>query len=616
MSHNLSTHRCKIIAEIGINHHGDLRIAKKLIDESANSNCWGIKFQYRDNLTFYNQNNFESCEIGDEILKAEIDRTNLSVGEIVTLINYAKDKGLKVGVSFFRIADLDKFFKEGEHNLDFLKVPSAECLTLSLIDKMLAYTDLVLVSAGGHDPKKVNSLLSKYKSKIVLFHCVANYPAEFGSQRLNTISYYLDQGWQSVGYSSHDACQEVCMFAAALHACFIERHITLDKNGGGLDDSTSSEPEFFKQLSEFVNNIEGTLAGDISYLNQGEILNMQNLGTSLYATRTLEIGYVPCLDDFSICAPRKGLSVGEFDLDFQGQELHQEVKLGEPLLERHFLKFSRASAVSKDIQKVINQSEVGLPIRLHDHETINEIFDISNYEFHLSRGEVNELEGFDLPTWASTKKFSIHLPDYISSNRIIDPFSSNTSVRNESIEVLLKVIAFAKLLQNTTGSACPIVGSLSQTSHSHSDFIGQVKDLQLELKDDDIDFLPQWLPKWAWYFGGSVEINTFNSREYVDLVKSHELEICLDLSHLVLSANSAKEKWEDWSGALIPHSKHFHFANAKGENSEGLPLAKGEIKDFSDFIRLPGMKIIEIWQGHLDGYSGFHGELQFLVGEN
>ena len=105
-----------IIAEIGCNHNGNLEEAKSLVKKAASSNCWGVKFQFRNVATFY----YSSKEIGDEILSAEISRTDLPIDNLVLLAKFAKSLNLKVGISFFRLEDYEIFGEASEH-FDFFK---------------------------------------------------------------------------------------------------------------------------------------------------------------------------------------------------------------------------------------------------------------------------------------------------------------------------------------------------------------------------------------------------------------------------------------------------------------------------------------------------------------
>ena len=141
----------KIISELGINHNGSIKICKKLIEKSFKAGCWGIKFQYR-NLKrnfIYNNNN---PEIGLEIINKEIARNYLNPTKIKQLSDYASKLGLKVGVSFFRVEDINDF---GKYNFDFYKVPSAESLDFSLIKALIKKKKFLIISLGGLTEKNI-----------------------------------------------------------------------------------------------------------------------------------------------------------------------------------------------------------------------------------------------------------------------------------------------------------------------------------------------------------------------------------------------------------------------------------------------------------------------------
>ena len=216
-----------IIAEIGCNHNGNLEEAKSLVKKAASSNCWGVKFQFRNVATFY----YSSKEIGDEILSAEISRTDLPIDNLVLLAKFAKSLNLKVGISFFRLEDYEIFGEASEH-FDFFKVPSAECTNYHLIKKLIDTKKQVMVSTGGHSITEIKNTLSQFVNKnLIVFHCVSNYPTKLGAQNLLFINKLKEIGFNEVGYSSHDEDIEVCLIAMTLGANWIERHLTNNVNG-------------------------------------------------------------------------------------------------------------------------------------------------------------------------------------------------------------------------------------------------------------------------------------------------------------------------------------------------------------------------------------------------
>ena len=278
----------KIIAEIGINHDGNIKKAEKLIRQSFESGVWAVKFQYRNLDNAYTNT---SKEIGDEILIKEITKNYLSPSSIVKLSQYSKTIGLKVGISFFDENDITDF-SEFIHIFDLFKIPSVELTNYSLIDHLLSYKKHLYLSLGAHDENEVVTSLSRLPKKgWTPMHCISNYPVTLQNARLGYIS-YLQKYWnRSIGYSSHDDNWEVCLLAMQFGISVLERHITLDRSGKGLDHSTSSTQDHFKKIHEFSLSMSTLAAGNTPRIpNQGELLNRQNLGRSYYARKNINIG--------------------------------------------------------------------------------------------------------------------------------------------------------------------------------------------------------------------------------------------------------------------------------------------------------------------------------------
>ena len=265
-----------LIAEIGINHHGKTDIAKQLINEAKKTNCNAVKLQYRGK-NFYNQ----VREIGDEILDFELNRTFLNIDQIQDLKEYAYSLEIKFGISVFRLKDCLEL-ENSDLSFDFWKIPSAEAANKILVNHLISKNYEVYLSTGGADLEALNNIYKEEKDKINVMHCIANYPLITGFQAFESIVALKKQGWKSVGYSSHDEDFEAAVFAMGFGIDSLERHIVLDKNDGGLDSSSSSTPDEFFKISKFFHSRHEMLKKP-AQRNQGEILNLQNLGTSLYA---------------------------------------------------------------------------------------------------------------------------------------------------------------------------------------------------------------------------------------------------------------------------------------------------------------------------------------------
>ena len=124
--------------------------------------------------------------------------------------------------------------------------------------------------------------------------------------------------------------------------------------------------------------------------------------------------------------------------------------------------------------------------------------------------------------------------------------------------------------------------------------------------------MPQWLPVYAWYFGGTVKLDIFNSYQDIQYIVSNQRKICLDFSHLVMAASYYKVCWRDWFNDLLPCAEHIHMSDAADATSEGLMFGKGQIGDFSEILAINKLKIIESWQGHINEGEGFGQALGIL----
>ena len=202
------------------------------------------------------------------------------------------------------------------------------------------------------------------------------------------------------------------------------------------------------------------------------------------------------------------------------------------------------------------------------------------------------------------KTFSYHLPDYLNNYQLFDPISKDETIKKQSLKNLSKVI---NLSDNLSDHKQIYVSSLSQNSYKDKEeyyyklklFIDKIS------SNHNILFLPQWLPKKAWYFGGSYDINLFSSFEDIKYLQEFGINICLDTAHLIMAANSAGEEWQLWFEKLKPLSAHLHLSDSYGTDGEGVEFGDGELGDPSRILAMKKVKVLEVWQGHLDNFAGF-----------
>jgi sialic acid synthase SpsE len=604
----------KTIAEIGINHNGDKEKALRLISYASESNCWAVKFQYRTDDFFANND-----EMGSTLIREELQRSNLKENWISDLIDYSKELGLKVGFSFFRKKDLVDFFETKEFHADFIKIPSPEFRNLSLIKKAKSFAP-IMISYGGGEENEIRRYveLSELTRHDVIFHCISNYPIAIGNQQLEFLKRIKTFSKAQTGYSSHDEEWEVNLFAAQFGINYIERHLCESKLDVGLDISTSSDPSEFKRLNKLLTNYNSILQSTKRTPNQGEVLNVRNLGTSLYAKRDIPIGQKLSIEDFEEKSPRVGISQEEFKL-FESQAIKHPIMKGDALIEGNFILVE--NTIPKELSNFSNQNQLSLPVRLHDFDFFKNRFKFDRYEFHLSYKEIFELEenGFDsvLNIVSEQETYSIHLPDYISKDELINPFSKNLIVKETSERIINTCLQLAMNLEEKTGNKCLVLGSFSMNVfdtknefyNTFSEFISNKKNTF------GIEIIAQWLPKKAWYFGGTVLVDLFCTYEDVKYCCKYDIPICLDIAHLILSANYFNEDWKNWFSELIPLCRHIHLSDAEGTDGEGVKFGKGDIHSLKEIMEIDSIKVLEIWEGHLNQGEGFEEGLNFLLQE-
>jgi N-acetylneuraminate synthase len=591
-----------VIAEIGINHDGDMLKAKRLIRAASHSGCKGVKFQYRNITTAYASN---AKEIGDEIILAQIQRTYLTAEKILELRNYAKTLELETGISFFTMEDLLDF-KNLAFDFDFFKIPSAELLNIELILALLKTTKSVYISIGMHNEREIESIFAQIESydNWIPMHCISNYPVADHNVSLGYITFLRRKWNREVGYSSHDEHWENNIVALSLGAKVIERHITESQNALGLDHSSSSTQEQFEKIVEYAKKIDDLIKGDaVRVPNQGELLNKQNLGRSYYARKPMSKGTLLSLKDYSYRSPQVGIGIEEAQ-KFIDTALSADIKEGDVLLSRHIGSVNEELSV-KSIE-FAEKLSISVPVRLSDYHEIREKIPVGNYEFHLSFKEVES----DILEFETSKfdKFSVHLPDYISSTTLIDPFSTDFEIRKKSRDCIERVFQFSEKLGKETSSTVPIVASLAGIGMKRSEFYASVSELFQEFSSENAVLTLQWLPPFAWYFGGSVRLTNMCESQDLEFLKVYKIPVTLDTSHLILGKNYFGFDAVSLIEELMPNILHWHISDGSGVDGEGMQLGDVETDNseiIASALSRKGLKVIEVWQGHFNDYHGF-----------
>lgn len=253
-----------IIAEIGINHNGDLDIAKKMIQEAKVTGVDAVKFQKRDIFEVYSKD-YLSQNRDSPWGKTQLDqKKGLEFGEkeYLEIDKFCKKQNIKWFASAWDLKSLkflDKF------DLEYNKIASAMIIDPNFLTEVAKRKKYTFISTGMSEIKHITNAVEIFKKnncKFELMHCISAYPFESEHADLKLINFLSKKFNCNVGYSGHEKSGLAISYAAAtLGATSIERHFTLDRTMYGSDQAASISPEGLKRLVGGIRQIELALSG-------------------------------------------------------------------------------------------------------------------------------------------------------------------------------------------------------------------------------------------------------------------------------------------------------------------------------------------------------------------
>ena len=268
-----------IVAEIGINHNGDMSICKELIDIAIESGCNAVKFQKRDINKVYTQdflNSYRESPWGttqrDQKSGLEFD-----LNEYKEINQYCKEKGIEWFASAWDL-NSQKFLQQ--FNCKYNKIASAMIVYEDLLKMVAKEGKHTFISTGMttyDDIQKAVDIFRAADCPFELMHTVSTYPMKVENANLNMINTLRDKYQCNVGYSGHEVGLSVSYAATALNITSLERHITLDRSMYGSDQSASVEPSGFRNLVGAVRNIEKAMGSGVKKFIDAEIPIAKNL---------------------------------------------------------------------------------------------------------------------------------------------------------------------------------------------------------------------------------------------------------------------------------------------------------------------------------------------------
>ncbi len=307
-----------IIAEAGVNHNGDILIAKKLIDAAADAGADYVKFQ-----TFVTEQlvdksapkaEYQSNQLGESISQFEmIKKLELSFDQFDELKVYCDLKKIKFLTT---VADFVSLKEIDRHNLDFIKISSGEVTNHLFLSKVAKKLKPIVMSTGmctlGEIEEAISILMDNgiTKENITILHCNTEYPTPFEDVNLYAMKSIANAFKIKTGYSDHTIGIEVPIAAVALGATVIEKHFTLDRNMIGPDHISSLEPNELKEMICAIRNVESAISGDgIKKPSASEKKNIDIVRKSLFASRDIKMGKMFEESDFILKRPGDGVPV-------------------------------------------------------------------------------------------------------------------------------------------------------------------------------------------------------------------------------------------------------------------------------------------------------------------
>ncbi len=612
-----------IIAEIGNNHQGSLELARRLVDEAIRAGADCAKFQMRDLDSLYREGAsgaYLAEDLGTQYTLDLLRRFQLRKEDLFRVFDYCYSSGIQPLCTAW---DLPSVAALESYGIPAYKTASADLTNHELLKTIAQCGKPMICSTGmstDSEIKQAVTLLRQRGAQYALLQCNSTYPAPFKDINLKYMERLRTAGECPVGYSSHDRGINVAVAAVTLGASIIEKHFTLDRALEGNDHRVSLLPGEFAGMVEAIRQVEQALGdGETREMSQGELMNRETLGKSLFITADVHPGEIIGEDMLEVRSPGRGLQPYR-KAELVGKPAVRHLRpgdvlypsdLGEEICRPRYYRFTRP---------------FGIPVRYHDVRTLSGLSNFDLLEFHLSYRdlEVEVEQFFDRPL---DMDLVVHAPELFSGDHILDLCSQDPTYLATSLESLRRVVDITRQLRNYfTRSRRPKIvvnaGGFTQDGPLpkaiRTTYYARILESLSQLDLDEVEVIPQTMPPFPWHFGGQRYQNLF-----VDPVETREFcerngfRVCLDVSHSKLACNHNKWSFDGFIRTVGPVAAHIHVADAAGLDGEGLQIGQGEI-DFPVLGRTlrefsPRASFIpEIWQGHKNAAQGFWQALERL----
>ncbi|MDH5299848.1 MAG: pseudaminic acid synthase [Gammaproteobacteria bacterium] len=331
-----------IIAELSANHNGDIQRAFKIMDAAKSAGADAIKIQSYtpDTITI-------DCD-GPDFMLTEGLWAGRSLYDLYAwahtpwewhkpLFEYARKVGITMFSSPFDNTAVDLL---EDLNAPAYKIASFEAIDLPLIKYVASTGKPMIISTGMADREEIAEAIEAAREggckQLAILHCVSGYPAPSGDYNLKTLVDMREHFGVLVGLSDHTISNVTAIAAVSLGACIVEKHVTLDRNGGGPDDSFSLEPNELEALCR-DSKIAWQAVGHVDYGQKSSEVGNVKFRRSLYFVKDVGVGEIIKPEHVRSIRPGFGLAPKYLD-EVLGGTMIKAVKKGQPVLRDSFIR--------------------------------------------------------------------------------------------------------------------------------------------------------------------------------------------------------------------------------------------------------------------------------------
>lgn len=305
-----------IIAEAGVNHNGNLELARKMVKAAKEAGADYVKFQTAVPelviSTFAPKAEYQKETTGEGESQLEMCKAiHLPLSDYAGLKELCDKEGVKFMSTPFDLVSIDCL---AGLDMDFWKIPSGEITNLPYLRKIARKGGRVIMSTGMSTLPEVEAAVEVLEGNgiprkdIILLHCTTQYPTPADAVNLRAMDALRTLGCGGVGYSDHTVGIEIPIAAAAMGACVIEKHFTLDKTLPGPDHRASLDPAELAAMVKAVKKVEAALGSGEKVVAEAERGNIEVARKSIVAFRDIKAGEILTEENITVKRPGNGIS--------------------------------------------------------------------------------------------------------------------------------------------------------------------------------------------------------------------------------------------------------------------------------------------------------------------